>query len=57
MQRHYRQFSYAFPRKCKEMSDEGSRDGTRNVDASYVNDSHDGGVLVATHRYKDEMDS
>ena len=36
----------------KNSSDEGSRDEISNTDA--VNDSDDGGVLVATHGYKDE---
>jgi hypothetical protein len=34
-------------------SDDGARDRISNVDASYVNDSDDDGVLVATLGYKD----
>ena len=39
--------------KKKNASDDGATDATSNVDTSYVNDSDDGGVLVATHGYKD----
>ena len=37
----------------KNSSGEGVRDGTSNADGSYVKDSDDGGILVATHGYKD----
>ena len=39
--------------KLKKKNDEEARDGTSNADASYVNDTDGGGVLVATHGYKD----
>ena len=35
--------------KKKNASDDGATDATSNVDTSYVNDSDDGGVLLATH--------
>ena len=37
----------------KKKNNEGARDETSNADASYVNDSDDGVVSVATHGYKD----
>ena len=37
----------------KKKNDEGAKDETTNADASYFNNSDDGGVLVATHGYKD----
>ena len=39
--------------KTKNASDDGAKDATIIADASYVNDSDDGGVLVATHGYND----
>ena len=39
-------------KKKNSNDDERSRDETSYVDASYANDSEDGGVLVATHEYK-----
>ena len=38
--------------KKKNASDDGARDATSNADANNMNDSDDGGVLVATHGYK-----
>ena len=42
---------YCWKWKKKNCREEGSRDGTSNADANYVNDNDDGGVLVATHGY------
>ena len=36
-------------KKKKNASDDGAMDRTSIVDTSYVNDSDDGGVLLATH--------
>ena len=38
--------------KLKRKLEEEAREGTSNANASYVNDSDDGDVLVATHEYK-----
>ena len=41
--------------KKKHSNDAGrSKEGLSSAEASYVNDSFDGGVLVATHEYKGE---
>ena len=50
---HIKKDCWKWKKKKKNASDDGARDATSNADASYVNDNDDGGVLVATHGYKD----
>ena len=41
-------------KKKHSNNEERSKEGSSRVEASYANDSDDGGVLVATHEYKGE---